>query len=85
MLSFIVRRAAATLLVLLVASFIVYQLTAISGDPLLELRGSRDPDVQFKIQYLSDLLMLDTPPAVRYFYWLGGAAGCLIGQVLPAV
>ena len=80
MLSFIVRRAAATLLVLLVASFIVYQLTAISGDPLLELRGSRDPDVQFKIQYLSDLLMLDTPPAVRYFYWLGGAAGCLIGQ-----
>jgi peptide/nickel transport system permease protein len=67
-------------MVLLVASFIVYQLTAISGDPLLELRGSRDPDVQFKIQYLSDLLMLDVPPAIRYFYWLGGAAGCLIGQ-----
>lgn len=67
-------------MVLLVASFIVYQLTAISGDPLLELRGSRDPDVQFKIEYLSDLLMLDVPPFLRYFYWLGGAAGCLIGQ-----
>ena len=80
MLGFVFRRAAATLMVLLVASFIVYQLTAISGDPLLELRGSRDPDVQYKIQYLSDLLMLDVPPAVRYFYWLGGAAGCLIGQ-----
>ena len=80
MLGFVVRRAAATLMVLLVASFIVYQLTAISGDPLLELRGSRDPDIQFKIQYLSDLLMLDVPPAIRYFYWLGGAAGCLIGQ-----
>jgi peptide/nickel transport system permease protein len=80
MLSFIVRRAAATLMVLLVASFIVYQLTAISGDPLLELRGSRDPDVQFKIQYLSEILMLDVPPLLRYFYWLGGAAGCLIGQ-----
>ena len=80
MLGFVFRRAAATLMVLLVASFIVYQLTAISGDPLLELRGSRDPDIQYKIQYLSDLLMLDVPPAVRYFYWLGGAAGCLIGQ-----
>ena len=67
-------------MVLLVASFIVYQLTAISGDPLLELRGSRDPDVQFKIQYLSEILMLDVPPLLRYFYWLGGAAGCLIGQ-----
>lgn len=80
MLSFIVRRLAATLLVLLVASFVVYQLTAISGDPLLELRGSNDPDVQQKIAYLSDLLDLDVPPVLRYFFWLGGAAGCLIGQ-----
>jgi peptide/nickel transport system permease protein len=80
MLSFIVRRAAATLMVLLVASFIVYQLTAISGDPLMELRGSRDPDIQFRIQYLTEILQLDVPPFIRYFYWLGGAAGCLIGQ-----
>ena len=80
MLSFIVRRAAATLMVLLVASFIVYNLTAISGDPLLELRGSRDPDIQFKIAYLTDILDLDVPPPIRYFYWLGGAAGCLIGS-----
>ena len=80
MLSFIVRRAAATLMVLLVASFIVYNLTAISGDPLLELRGSRDPDIQFKIAYLTDILDLDVPPPIRYFYWLGGAAGCLIGN-----
>ena len=80
MLSFIVRRAAATLMVLLVASFIVYQLTAISGDPLMELRGSRDPDIQFRIAYLTDLLDLDVPPILRYFVWLGGAAGCLIGS-----
>lgn len=80
MLSFIVRRAAATLMVLLVASFIVYNLTAISGDPLQELRGSIDPDVQFKIAYLTDILDLDVPPPIRYFYWLGGAAGCLIGS-----
>jgi peptide/nickel transport system permease protein len=80
MFSFIVRRLAATLVVLLVASFVVYQLTAISGDPLIELRGSRDPNVQERINYLSGLLDLDVPPLLRYFYWLGGAAGCLIGQ-----
>jgi peptide/nickel transport system permease protein len=67
-------------MVLLVASFIVYQLTAISGDPLMELRGSRDPDIQFRIAYLTDLLDLDVPPILRYFMWLGGAAGCLIGS-----
>jgi peptide/nickel transport system permease protein len=67
-------------MVLLVASFIVYQLTAISGDPLMELRGSRDPDIQFRIAYLTDLLDLDVPPILRYFVWLGGAAGCLIGS-----
>jgi len=80
MLSFILRRAAATALVLLVSSFIVYQLTAISGDPLLELRGSRDPGVQARIAYLSEALMLEVPPLIRYFYWLGGAAGCLVGR-----
>ena len=80
MLSFIARRLAATLLVLLVASFVVYQLTAISGDPLMELRASRDPETQARIAYLTDLLDLDIPPLLRYFFWLGGAAGCLIGQ-----
>ena len=80
MLSFIARRLAATLVVLLVASFVVYQLTAISGDPLLELRASRDPNIQSRIDYLSGLLDLDVPPLLRYFYWLGGAAGCLVGQ-----
>jgi len=79
MLSFIVRRAAATLMVLLVASFIVYNLTAISGDPLLELRTSSDPETQFRIAYLTEILDLDVPPPIRYFYWLAGAAGCLVG------
>ena len=38
MIAFAVRRLFATALVLLAASFVVYLLTAISGDPLLELR-----------------------------------------------
>lgn len=80
MLSFILRRLTSTLVVLLVASFIVYQLTAISGDPLMELRASRDPNVQDQIRFLTDALNLDVPPVLRYFYWLAGAAGCLVGQ-----
>ena len=80
MLSFIVRRLFATILVLLAASFIVYVLTAMSGDPLLALRGSSDPGAQEKIAYLTRVLDLDTPPALRYFKWLAGVAGCFIGQ-----
>jgi peptide/nickel transport system permease protein len=80
MLAFIVRRLFATILVLLAASFIVYYLTAISGDPLLELRGSSDPSAKEQIAYLTKALDLDTPPALRYFSWLAGVAGCFVGQ-----
>jgi peptide/nickel transport system permease protein len=80
LLSFIVRRLFATLLVLLAASFIVYVLTASSGDPLLALRGSSDPSAQEKIAYLTRVLDLETPPALRYFKWLAGVAGCFIAQ-----
>ena len=80
MLAFVVRRLFATLLVLLAASFIVYVLTAYSGDPLLELRGSSDPSAQDKIAYLTKALDLDTPPVLRYFGWLAGVAGCFVGQ-----
>ncbi len=48
-------------MVLLVASFIVYNLTAISGDPLLELRGSHRSRHSVPIAYLTDILDLDVP------------------------
>ena len=80
MLSFILRRLLATGAVLLVASFIVYVLTAYSGDPLRDLRISNDPNAQIKIADLTERLQLDVPPVARYFLWLTGAAGCLIGR-----
>ena len=80
MLTFVARRLVATFLVLLVASFIVYVLAATSGDPLLELRGSRDPSAQDQIAYLTKLLDLETPPVIRYFGWLAGVGGCFVGQ-----
>ena len=67
-------------MVLLVASFVVYQLTAISGDPLAEIRAQGGREVVQRVAFLTEALDLDTPPLLRYFLWLGGAAGCLIGQ-----
>lgn len=80
MLGFVVRRLAATLVVLLVASFVVYVLTAMSGDPLADLRAAGTRDALVKLASLEERLNLDVPPALRYFLWLGGAAGCLIGR-----
>jgi len=80
LLAFIARRLAATLLVVFVASFIVYVLTAYSGDPLEDLRTSRDPEAQNKIKDLTERLQLDVPPPIRYLFWLAGAAGCLVGR-----
>lgn len=80
MLGFISRRLAATLAVLLVASFFVYMLTANSGDPLEELRLSHDPQSRAKMAMLTEKLDLDTPPLFRYFKWISGAASCVVGQ-----
>jgi len=79
-LTFVVRRLLATVLVVLAASFIVFSLTSISGDPLLDLKGSNAPNRQERIDARIEQLNLNDPVPVRYVAWLGGAAKCLIGQ-----
>jgi peptide/nickel transport system permease protein len=78
MLSYIVRRIITAVLILLGASFVVYLLTAASGDPLQELRTSQNPNKNDLIRARSELLNLDVPAPLRYFIWLRGAAGCLV-------
>lgn len=78
MVTYIVRRLIAAVLILLGASFIVYMLTAVSGDPLLDLRESNSPNRETLIQQRIALLDLNVPPPLRYFDWLGGAVSCLI-------
>ncbi|KNC18575.1 ABC transporter permease [Arthrobacter sp. RIT-PI-e] len=78
MLTYIVRRLVTAVLILFGASFVVYQLTALSGDPLEDLRGSNAPNRDQLIQQRIDLLDLDTPAPLRYFGWLAGAAKCLV-------
>ena len=80
MLTFLLRRLGAILLVPLVASSIVYTLTAIGSDPLRDLRGSSAPNRDEQIAYRIEVLNLDLPPVLRYFTWLGGAAQCFIFQ-----
>ena len=81
MLSFILRRLLASIAVLLVASYVVYLLAAVSGDPLSDLRQSSLPNKATLIAQRVELLHLDIPPFLRYFVWLGGALGGFIGKL----
>ncbi|MBC7723615.1 MAG: ABC transporter permease subunit [Burkholderiaceae bacterium] len=78
MLSFILRRVFVSALLLLGAAFIMYQLTAASGDPLQHLREGNDPNKEQLMRLLSERLDLDVPAPLRFFLWLGGAAQCLV-------
>jgi peptide/nickel transport system permease protein len=73
--SYIVRRLGAVVLVLIGSSFLVYNLTAISGDPLESLRVSTEPNAQLLLARAIEQLQLDVPPPVRYFGWLSGILG----------
>lgn len=78
MVTYIIRRLVAAVLILLGASFLVYLLTAASGDPLAELRSSPLPNKAQLIGQRTQLLHLDVPAPLRYFIWLKGAAGCVV-------
>lgn len=80
MLTFLTRRVLASLLVLLIASYLVYVLAATSGDPLADLRESNSPNKEALIRERTALLRLDVPPPLRYFLWLGGVLGGFIGR-----
>jgi len=78
MVSFILRRVGVSALILIGASFIMYTLTALSGDPLADLRESKLPNRDQLIAARTQALNLDLPIPLRWLDWLRGAAGCLI-------
>lgn len=80
MFTFILRRLGIGLVVLFVASYMMYLLTAYSGDPLADLRASTAPNKAEQMQARSQLLSLDVPPYLRYFIWLGGVLKVFVGQ-----
>ncbi|GAB97657.1 peptide/nickel transport system permease protein [Kineosphaera limosa] len=78
MLRYVARRLLQAVLVLFASSFLVYVLAAYAGDPLEDLRTSRDPNRDVLMAQRTAMLNLDTPPVLRYFLWLRGASGCLV-------
>jgi peptide/nickel transport system permease protein len=80
MATFVIRRLIASFFVLLAATYLMYLLTAASGDPLEDLRTSTAPNAAQLIERRIDLLHLDVPAYLRYFIWLGGVGKCVIGQ-----
>ena len=80
MIAYISRRLGVLVVILFGSSFILYNLAAISGDPLGELRLSREPNAQQQIVALTRELNLDVPPPLRYFLWLRGILGVFVGN-----
>jgi peptide/nickel transport system permease protein len=54
---------------------LVYNLAAISGDPLEALRLSTEPNAALLLEMAIRDLQLDVPPPVRYFAWITGILG----------
>lgn len=75
MLTYILRRLAAAVLILLAATFLMYVLTTFATDPLADFREK--PNAGALIAAREKALHLDVPLIPRYFLWLGGALGCL--------
>ncbi len=67
MFTFVIRRIALSLPVLLVASIIVFAGVSATSDPTARLRFSRDPGV---IRAETERLGLDKPVTTRYVKWL---------------
>jgi peptide/nickel transport system permease protein len=78
MVSFIVRRVIVSVLVLIAASFIMYNLVAASGNPLADLLGSSSPNRAALIQARISQQHLNLIPPLRWGVWLEGVGKCII-------
>lgn len=80
MIRFLLRRTLSTALVLVVVTFVLYLLLDYTLDYFFDLRQSTAPNIGQLYESRAQLLDLDTPTVVRYFQWLAGASGCLVGM-----
>ncbi|MEY3156486.1 MAG: hypothetical protein RLZZ291_87 [Actinomycetota bacterium] len=80
MLAYVIRRLGALVVILFGSSFLLYNLSAVSTDPLAELRLSDAPNKEQLILNLTRELRLDLPPPLRYFIWLRGVLGVFVGN-----
>jgi peptide/nickel transport system permease protein len=81
MFAFIMRRLGTLVVILFGSSFILFNLTAISGDPTETLKFSTDPKAKQQLVALIRQLDLNTPPPLRYFKWLKGVLKIFTGHI----
>ncbi len=78
MIRFIARRLGVSVLILFLASILMYVMTIKSGDPLKDLYGQTGSNRQVLIDARIDRMNLDEPWYTRYGLWLGGASKCFV-------
>jgi peptide/nickel transport system permease protein len=79
--TYILRRVALALIILVGSTFLVYNLEANSADPLEALNTSSDPHAKAQKAALIRDLDLNTPSPIRYFKWLGGVLQLFLGHL----
>ena len=80
MLTFIVRRIIAAIFITIGASFIAYILVANAGNPLANAQGLPAAQRGQAIATVTATLHLDVNPVFRFFIWLKGVGGCVVGK-----
>ncbi|OII38297.1 ABC transporter permease [Curtobacterium sp. MMLR14_010] len=80
MVSFIARRILVSILILIAASFIMYNLAAIAGNPLQDLQSSNAANRDQLIAARVAAQHLDVIPPLRWGIWISGVGKCVIGQ-----
>ena len=81
MLTYIIRRLLYSLVVMLVASFLIFTFVTISGDPLAFLKMSPGVD-QATIANIEARKHLNDPIVVQYVYWLQDAVTNQFGTTI---
>lgn len=71
MLGFVIRRLLVSVLVMFVASILVFTMVASLGDPLADLKARQPPPPASVIELRREALNLDKPIVARYGIWLG--------------
>ncbi|GAB3556389.1 ABC transporter permease [Spelaeicoccus albus] len=85
MLRYIARRVAIAIPMLLVASFAMFSLIALSGDPLAQIKATDPPPPPSSIKSLEHQLGLDKPFLIRYVLWLIGFVHGDFGQSIQNI
>jgi peptide/nickel transport system permease protein len=72
MLAYAVRRILVSVPILVMATFVVFVMVSLSGDPLSALKTRNPPPPPRTLEFEAQRLHLDEPLLARYWHWLTG-------------